>query len=124
MAVQGNKKFSITPNRKAVIVQMLQKQHTINTLALAFGITRKTMSKALKRAKIDADTYRVNGMANVRSRMFERLEDVDKDDKYVELSLKVLDKYGSILEDADTDTDGSTAKIKNIAKEIMNELNE
>jgi len=123
MAIKG-RKFSITPIRKSNIIPLLERQHTIETLATLYGVTRKTMSRALKAAKIDPDAYRRQGMANVKAKMMERLENIDKDKDYVDMSLRVLDKYGSILDDDDavSSTTGSKDKIKDAAMKIMVEL--
>ena len=115
------RKWTITPNRKAIVIAMLEKQHTISTLATSFGLTEKTMSKALKRAGIEPAKYRQSGIANIRSRMFERLETVDKDKDYVELAMKLVDKY-EVNDEAVVST-GSNKKLNtSIQLKILAEL--
>ncbi len=113
-------KWSVTATRKGIIIKMLEKQHTIGTLATSFGVTEKTMSKALKAAKIDPKQYRRKGISDIKSRMFERLETVDKDKDYVELALKIVDKYDTEEPEAD---EGSGAKsVDTITAKIMLEM--
>ncbi len=119
MATSG-KKFTITSARKTIVIPLLEKQHTIGTLATSFGVTEKTMSKALKAAKIDPKQYRRKGISDIKSRMFERLETVDKDKDYVELALKIVDKYDTEEPEAD---EGSGAKsVDTITAKIMLEM--
>jgi len=113
--------FNITPARKSIVVAMLEKQHTIGTLATSFGVTDKTMSKALKKAGIIPAKFRQVGIANVKSRMFERLELVDKDDKYVELAMKIVDKY-DVDDEVHTITGSSSKSVDSITAKIMLEM--
>jgi len=107
--------FNITPTRKPIVVELLKKQHTIGTLATSFGVTDKTMSKALKKAGIVPARYRQVGIANIKSRMFERLETVDKDKDYVELAMKLVDKYDT----EDTNIPKSTGSDKKLNASIQ-----
>ena len=120
MAVKG-KKWTITPNRKVTIMTMLERQHTLETIATAFGITDDTLRKAFKRAGIKWDRVRATGIKNVRAKMLERMEKIDKDKDYCEVAIKVLDRYDNT---DDTTTGSSTAakSTKDIAAKILEEL--
>ncbi len=116
--------FNITPTRMPIVVAMLEKQHTIGTLATSFGVTDKTMSKALKNAKIDPAKYRRKGISDIKSRMFERLETVDKDKDYVELAMKLVDKYDD-NDDVVPKSTGSDKKLNaSIQAKILLELSD
>ncbi len=116
--------FNITPNRKVIVIGLLEKQHTIGTLATSFGVTDKTMSKALKKASINPAKFRRKGISDIKSRMFERLELVDKDDKYVELAMKIVDKY-DVDDEVHTITGSSNKKLNaDIQLKILAELSD
>ncbi len=119
-------KWTITPNRKVIILDMLEKQHTLGTIATSYGITPKTLTKALKRAKIEPTDLKRKGMADIKAKMLQRLATIDRDDKYVEMSLKVLDKYGHILDEGETlTTAGSSKKLNaDIQLKILAELSD
>ncbi len=113
--------WNITPNRKVMIMDMLKRQHTIGSIATNYGVNVKTITKALKKAKIDHKAVRLSGIADVKATMFKRLELIDKDKDYVDASMKVLDRYDNT---DDTTTGSSTAakSTKDIAAKILEEL--
>ena len=113
--------FNITPPRRKIVLAMLEKQHTIGTLATSFDVTEKTMSKALTKAGIVPAKFRQTGIANLRSRMFDRLELIVKDKDYVDLAFKIVDKYETPVDDgADDDTTGS--KVDDVLARIKLEI--
>ena len=116
-------KFNVTAIRKPIVISMLEKQHSVSTLATSFGVSDKTMRKALKSAGIDPKSYRRCGMARLKQTMFERLEMIDKDKDYTELALKVLDRYET-TDDSSTSIGSTTKTSKDISKQILDELND
>ena len=115
-------KWTITPNRKVIILDMLEKQYTLGTIATSYGITPKTLTKALKRAKIEPTDLKRKGMADIKAKMLQRLATIDRDDKFVEMSLKVLDKYGHILDGDDDKSIDTKKRANSIRAEILLEL--
>ena len=127
MAIRG-RKFTITPTRRSVIIPLLEKQHTISTIATLYGVNYKTMSKALKRAGIDPNDYRKVGIANLKARVFDRLEKIDDHKDYANTAIKVLDRYDPDLniKESDScvsdDTGSSSSSDEDIKKKILIEL--
>ena len=115
------KSWTITPSRKVMIMDMLKRQHTLQTIATNYGINVKTITKALKVSKIDWKAVRLSGIADVKATMFKRLEKIDKDKDYCDVALKVLDKYD--IEDTTTN-DGSVKSDKAIRDQILSEISD
>ncbi len=113
--------WNITPNRKVMIMDMLKRQHTLQTIATNYGVNTKTIAKAMKAAKIDHKAVRLSGIADVKATMFKRMELIDKDKDYVDAAIKVLDRY-DVTDAADTGSSTSGAAAKDAVAKIMEEL--
>ena len=124
------KRWTVTANRKAIIINMLKKQHSIKTLATSFGINEKTMSKALKKAGINPNDYKQLGIYELRHRMLERLEMIDDHKDYANVAVKVLDRYDPDVNKINTSNAlGSKNEVtiksdKDIKMQILQELSE
>ena len=115
-------KWTLTNTRKVMIIDMLKKQYTISSIATEFGVSQKTISKALKNEKMNWKAIRKSGIDSLRSRMFSRLEDIDDPKDYVNSCMKVLDKYDTDVEVDTIDSNSSKDKVKEAANKILEEL--
>ena len=115
--------WTLTSMRKAKVMELLGSQWTLSAIATEFGVSTKTITKALKANKINHKAVRMSGLNRLRADTFNSIGSINDDYKRVDAGLKYLDRY-AIDEDTTIDTDGSKSKIKDIAKEILSELND
>ena len=114
------KSWTLTANRKALLIDMLRKQYTLQSCATEFGISVKLLNKQLKINKLDWKSYRRAGICDLRKRVFERLDDIDDPKDYVNAGMKVLDRYDTHIEDVSDNSIGS--KDSDIKSKILMEL--
>jgi hypothetical protein len=113
------KSWTLTDRRRGIVLDMLKRQHTLQSIAGYFGVGLKLITKVLRAEGINWREERLNGLANLRAKMFERLDNIDRDDRFVDLSLKVLDKYDVAVEEV---VDNSTPTDSAVAAKILKEL--
>jgi len=117
-------KWSLTANRKMLIIDMLKKQYTLSSIAAEFGVSQETISKALKKDKINWKAIRMSSLNRLRAEVYESIYKIDDDSKRVKAGLEFLDRY-PIQEDEDEDEDNGSSKgdvIKDAANKILEEL--
>ncbi len=114
--------FHMTDKRKATAIAHLKSQGTVGSLAVKFGITRKTLDKHLKAHKIDVKGLQLSGMDKLRQKAYLLIDDMDTSKEAFEASMKFLTRYEK-LEDNSADTiDDTEAKAIEVRLQILKEL--
>jgi len=122
--MQG-KQWTLTAKRKAIVIDMLMKQHTLGSICTHFSIAPKTLQKELKKNGIKWKRYREAGILNIRQMLIEDMIQIDDDYKRCDMALKFLSKYDKDAKDKESDV---TVKFKKddtqeITQEILEEIN-
>jgi len=108
-------KFNITDNRLVVVRDMLEKQHTLQSIGVVLGVSADRLGVKLKDLGIDVEGIRNGARLNMRSNMMSTIELIRDPKKKVDAYCQFLDRYPiaeAVVDDVDViDVDVITAKI-------------
>jgi len=120
--VGAGHRWTVTKKRRDDIIKMFMEQHTIDTIALHYGITRQTLTRKLKDEGIDSKALRNAGKQSLRQALFNTIMMIPDEDKKVKAGLDYLNRY-PIQDDDDTPTLADDTKSDDaIRLQIISEL--
>ncbi len=85
--------WNLTDKRRVDVLEMLKKQWTLGGIAIHYGISVKTISKQLKKHKINYKEVKMSGISMVRARLYDDLTMIDDHKDRAVVAMKYLDKY-------------------------------
>ena len=110
--------WNLTADRLKLSLKMLNKQHTVSSIAIHFGIKHSVFSAKLVECGVDAAAIRNSGRLNMKAMVFTSVMNIKDDAKRADAGLKFLTQYPVDVDDAIVAVDDT----EDIKREILNEL--
>ena len=114
--------WRLTDKRRDKVVELLEKQYDIKSIASHFGVSHDTIENRLREESIDWRLVKRRGISKLRRKALEWIDEVDDAKDRVTVAMKYLDKYDKYY---DEDTGSQTNTIKSdddITQKILIEL--